>query len=1032
MPALSPDSFATASFLAVMKGPGRFDLDGNAAFTALLGQGPGEIAAPPELARKLAGSLGGPPVATCELALPAGRSVALSLHRLSPDAEGRPRVLGLVTEAPRPVPPPADAAPARIGRVTIWERDLGDGTGGEARPARSFELGCRPLPADLAGTSVHPDDRALLNAAFARVRAGAAGCSVDLRLCCPDGSVRVLQVEGTVSARDANGRPTRLIGASIDVTELRLAQARLGASEAEARARLAELEALYDRAPIGLVLLDRELAVLRLGRWLAERGLAAPGAPVGRPLAEVAPALSPAMEPHLRHVLETGEPVIEVEAEVELPALPGKKRHWVERFYPVPGAGGAVGGIVQDVTERKEAEARLKESEARFRQIVATLVHVFVLEEVEPVPRLIYVSPAFERLWGLPAAALERDPAVWLASVVPTDRAAVDEARAALLAATGPAHRQVEYRIRRPDGAERWVRDLMLSLREPDDPRRRIARLAQDVTELKEAEAALHRAQAEAVRLLADLQASLSFVDQFLPGVLCRFRDGPDGEPRFTRISAAVEHYFGVRPEVVLADGRVLFDRVHPDDRAALEVAAAEAGPRRALYRAEGADGVWRWLQATALPRRLDDGELVWDGIAIDVTALKEAEEASQAAAQAAERARAVESLNKRLAEEGRDKAEAADRAKSAFLAMMSHEIRTPLTAVLGFADLLAKAPLGEEHQCHVRIIQDTGKALLTILNDILDFSKLEAGRLELELGSLDFRALLADALAAARLLAGPKTLDFRLELAPDLPERVEADSVRLRQLLGNLLSNAVKFTATGAVTLRARAVGAGGRTRTIRIEVEDTGIGIEEAQIGRLFTPFEQADQSISRRFGGTGLGLAIVQRLVRLHGGRVGVETAPGRGSLFWVELPLAVAAEPAGVAAPAEPAAAAPGPARVLVVDDVATNRQLIAALLKQRGHAVTLATDGDEAVALATDERFDLILMDVNMPRMDGLSATRAIRAGHGRSAGVPIVALTANTFPEEIAACRAAGMNGHLAKPIDRRSLAELLADQLHG
>jgi PAS domain S-box-containing protein len=1046
MPALSLDSFTTPAFLATFEGSDAIAITANPAFTLLTGGGPDKAATSPALLRLLrAHCTGGCPTATHELALGPGRVVALALHRLADDARGRPQALGLVmgdhaSPPSRPtVPAPAERRPPlRIGRVTVWERDLGEGAAVDGKPARSFELGERqPVPlAEPAGAVIHPEDRQQLNAAFARLRAGAAGCSLEVRLSTPDGSVRRLQVEAAVSERDAAGRAVRLIGASIDVTELGAAAARLAASEERKHLLEAELAALYERAPLGLLLLDRHLSVLRLSRWLTERGLLDGRPTAGGPPGALPPALAPAMEPHLRRALTAGEPLPEIEVEVELPGTPGARRHWVEQFYPLTGAGGAivaVGGIVQDVTERKEAEARLLESEARFRQIIATLEHVFALEEIEPEPRLLYVSPGFERLWGRPAAALERDPGIWLAAVLPADRPRLDEARTALLAASEPAHRQVEYRIRRPDGTERWIRDLILCLREPGERGRRLARLAQDVTELKAAEAALHRAQAEAVRLLADLQASLSFVDQFLPGVLFRLQDGPDGEPRYSRVSAAVEHYYGVTPDAVLTDGRVLLERVHPDDRARLLVAESQLGPRQTLYRAQGGDGAWRWLQATALPRRLADGELVWDGIAIDVTMLKEAEESSRALARAAEHARVVEAENKRLAEEGRAKAEAADRAKSAFLAMMSHEIRTPLTAVLGFADLLARAPLAAEHQEYVRIIQDTGRALLIVLNDILDFSKLEAGKLELEPRPVDLRQLLADAMTATRLLAGDKGLTFALELAPDLPPSVLTDSVRVRQLVGNLLSNAVKFTEHGSVTLRARLLGHAAMAPALRLEIADTGIGIGEAQLQRLFKPFEQADQTISRRFGGTGLGLTIARRLAELLGGRIGVESAPGAGSTFWVELPLTLPAAPAATApTPAPQPSGATGPARVLVVDDVATNRRLIAALLKVLGHAVTLAEDGDEAVARAERETFDLILMDLNMPKLDGLSATRAIRAGPGPNAGTPIVALTANIFPEEIAACRAAGMNGHLAKPIDRKSLAAMLAEQLRA
>jgi CheY-like chemotaxis protein len=217
-----------------------------------------------------------------------------------------------------------------------------------------------------------------------------------------------------------------------------------------------------------------------------------------------------------------------------------------------------------------------------------------------------------------------------------------------------------------------------------------------------------------------------------------------------------------------------------------------------------------------------------------------------------------------------------------------------------------------------------------------------------------------------------------------------------------------------------------------VRVEASDTGIGIERQQLARLFEVFEQADQTITRRFGGTGLGLPIAKRLVELMGGRIGASSAPGSGSVFWFELPMPPAPVPspgASAAGPAGPAASG-RPARILVVDDVATNRQLVGAVLKAQGHAPVLVGDGEEAVERALAEPFDLILMDVNMPRMDGLAATRAIRQGGGPNALTPILALTANAFPEEVTACRSAGMDDHLAKPIDQQRLRALLARHL--
>jgi PAS domain S-box-containing protein len=368
----------------------------------------------------------------------------------------------------------------------------------------------------------------------------------------------------------------------------------------------------------------------------------------------------------------------------------------------------------------------------------------------------------------------------------------------------------------------------------------------------------------------------------------------------------------------------------------------------------------------------------------------------------------------------------AAEEAKAAFLATMSHEIRTPLTAILGFSDLLARSPLSPEQHEQLRIVRDTGRTLLTVVNDILDLSKLEAGKMSLERIPLELPALLNEALATVELLGAEKGLTFRPELAPDLPAWVQGDPARLKQVVGNLLFNALKFTEKGGIVLRARPVDDDDAKVRIRIEVADTGIGITEEQLPRLFGLFKQADQSTTRRFGGTGLGLAICKRLIEAMGGAIGAASRSGAGSTFWFELPLPrapVEERPAPVLVDPAPGRSL----RVLAVDDVATNRLLLTALLRERGHQAVTAEDGVKAVEVAGRERFDLILMDLHMPGLDGYMAARAIRSGGGPNAATPIVALSADVLPATVAACREVGMVGHLAKPVDPRQLTELLA-----
>ncbi len=370
--------------------------------------------------------------------------------------------------------------------------------------------------------------------------------------------------------------------------------------------------------------------------------------------------------------------------------------------------------------------------------------------------------------------------------------------------------------------------------------------------------------------------------------------------------------------------------------------------------------------------------------------------------------------------EAAKEQAEAAARAKSAFLATMSHEVRTPLNGVIGFNDLLLASPLTPEQREWATVVRDAGRSLLTVVNDVLDFSRAEAGMMPLADEPVDLAALARGSARIVGAAAADKGLALSVELGDGVPPWVRGDPQRLRQVLLNLLSNAVKFTERGGIALAVSA--ADGR---LRLEVRDTGIGIPADRMDRLFQRFSQVDDATARRFGGTGLGLAICKAIVEHMGGRIGVDSTPGQGSRFWFELPLRPAEAPPRVAGPAARAAMpASRSVRVLVADDIATNRTLVAHYLTRAGHRVDLAADGAEALARVAAGDYGLVLLDVRMPGMDGPAAARAIRALPGPRGQVPILALTANTLPEEVAACRAAGMDGHLAKPVDRDALLE--------
>jgi PAS domain S-box-containing protein len=896
---------------------------------------------------------------------------------------------------------------------------------------------------------IHPDDAPRVFAELPKLFAQDAH-SHEYRFLHRDGHYRWLRDE-TCLIRDSEGQPVEIIGYFADISDRKQA-------ETLVKRQLAAMEAAID----GVAIVQDDVYIYLNAAHCEMFGYDGPAALLEQNWRQL---YSPE---ELARFEQEVFPVLVRDGAWQGEAIATRQdgTTFIEGLSLTLTEDGLLICVCRDITTQKQNEQALQDSEEKFRQLAEVVDAVFWILDLSRRER-VYVSPAYGRIWGRPCTELYVTPDAWMEAVHPDDRDRILAAIPRQMAGTF----NEEYRIVRPDGEIRWIRDRAFPICDGQGAVYRIAGIAEDITPRRQIEETI-RQQAQRETLLREImqriRQSLNLhtifdtacqeIQQFLQadrvGI---FQFDPasnwdDGQfvseavvaPYPSVLTVRVhDHCFGDRFALLYQQGRIQaiadvaqagLDDCHLAILTRFQVRANLILP---VLKGESLWGLLCIHQCSG-PRQ-------WQQDDIDLThqianqlaiAIQQAGLVSQLQQELTERQQAQQQLterNQQLAISNEELARAT-RLKDEFLANMSHELRTPLNAILGMTEGLQETVFGPVNESQVKALQTierSGLHLLELINDVLDLAKIEAGQMELDFTVAAIAPLCQASLTFVRQQALKKRIQLTSTIPSQLPD-MRMDERRLRQVLINLLNNAVKFTPEGGqVSLEISSYQAPqDQMPWLRLQVRDTGIGISSENIAKLFQPFIQIDSALNRKYDGTGLGLALVKHIIDLHGGNVGVTSEEGVGSCFWVDLPYSDAGT---VALPSQPSTPMPEAIAlptgkqplILLAEDNPANINTLSSYLRAKGYRVLLAGNGREAIAMAKDQHPDLVLMDIQMPEMDGITAITQIRA-ETPLAQIPIIALTALAMEGDRDRCLAAGATDYLSKPVRLKQLTSLV------